>query len=186
MTSPTHALPSPEHLEQRVGELFARWRVRECAVEVRWNGRLRTSVGRAFVQRGRIELNPRLLGEHPDQIPIVLAHEAAHVAAFRLYGPATEAHGRQWRALMRLAGFSPAITHDLPVPRARRRPHYLYLRVCDGCGARAILAAVRYGRCPGCGRRDSYLVLRAPATRAGRAALERMSVAEARRRCGTR
>ena len=176
-------LPGHEELEQRVTALFAAWRVRAAAVEVRWNPRLSTSAGRAFVQRGRIELNPNLLGEHPTEIPAVLAHEAAHVAAFRLFGAAAEAHGRQWRALMRLAGFPPAVTHDLPVERRASRQRYLYLRVCDSCGGRAIQAAVRYGRCQGCSRRDSYLVLRAPASAAGRRALEQMSLADVRGRC---
>ncbi|MCA8974211.1 MAG: SprT-like domain-containing protein [Planctomycetes bacterium] len=178
-------LPTNAELESRVAELFAMWRVGERAIEVRWNERLSTSAGRAFVRRGRIELNPGLLAAHSDQIPVVLTHEAAHVAAWRLFGPAAESHGRQWRALMRLAGLPPAVTHDLPVERkpGHRRRRYLYLRVCDGCGERAILAAVRYGRCHGCSRRDSYLVLRAPATAAGRAALERMSHASVRERC---
>lgn len=179
-------LPPVEELRQRAAALFELWRVPDRSIEVRWNRRLKTSAGRAFVRSGRIELNPNLLAGAPEQVATVLTHEAAHVAAWRLFGPAADAHGRQWRALMRLAGCSPAVTHDLPVRRARRaKTRYVYLRLCDGCGDRRIMAAVRYGRCHGCSRRDSYLVLRAPANAAGRAALQRTSLADARARCGT-
>jgi SprT protein len=178
-------LPSVDELAQRAARLFELWRVQDCALEVRWNARLSTSAGRAFVRRGRIELNPHLLEQAPDHVAAVLAHEAAHVAAWRLFGPAAKAHGRQWRALMRLAGFSPTITHDLPVRRkSRARRGYLFLRVCDACGDRRILASVRYGRCHGCSQRDSYLVLRAPATRSGRKALDLITPDDARERCG--
>lgn len=176
-------LPEIDDLERRASELLALWRVGDRALEVRWNRRLSTSAGRAFIRRGRVELNPNLLGDHPEQIEVVLAHEVAHVAAWRLFGPAADAHGRQWRALMRLAGYSPTVIHDLSVQQKAQRRRYLYLRVCDGCGDRTIAGAVRYGRCHGCSRRDCYLVLRAPATGAGRRALERMSVADVRARC---
>ncbi|MFO1077372.1 MAG: SprT-like domain-containing protein [Planctomycetota bacterium] len=184
MTAP---LPPVADLERRAAALLTAWRVHDAVVEVLWNDRLSTSAGRAFVRNGRIELNPNLLADHPAHIETVLVHEAAHVAAFRLFGEAAEAHGRHWRALMRAAGHPPAITHDLPVPRrASSRRRHLYLRVCDACGDRTIQAAVRYGRCQGCSRRDSFLVLRAAATPAGRRALERVTAAEARRRCRAR
>lgn len=183
MTAP---LPPATELEARAAALFAAWRVVDTAVLVRWNARLTTTAGRAFVRNGILELNPNLLRDHPTHVEIVLVHEAAHIAAFRLFGEAAEAHGRHWRALMRAAGHEPAITHDLPVPRRqRRRParRYLYLRVCDACGDRVVQTAVRYGRCQGCSRRDSFLVLRSTASTAGRRALEKVTLADARRRC---
>ena len=83
---------------------------------------------------------------------------------------------------MALAGQRPAITHDIPV-RGLRRSRYLYLRVCDACGDRQVLPVVRYGRCHGCGARERYLVMRARANASGRAALERLSLAEVRGSC---
>lgn len=174
-------LPPPRDLEQQAVELLRLWRVPDTGVRVRWNARLRTSAGRAFVQSGRVELNPHLLEQSPGQLRTVLVHEVAHVAAARLFGAHQPAHGRHWRGLMRLAGETPSITHDMPVPRRRRR-RYLYLRVCDGCGDRRIGDAVRYAACA-CGARDRFLVLRAPAGPGGRAALQRVSLSEARRRC---
>ncbi len=183
-------LPVEPELKRRAAALLASWRVLDTAVDVVWNGKLTTTAGRAFQQRGRIELNPTLLARAPDQLPIVLAHEAAHIAAFRLFGPRIPAHGRHWRSLMRLAGHEPAITHDIPIddvrrPALRARParprrRFVYLRVCEACGDRALLAAVRYGRCGGCSARDSFLVMKAPASPSGRAALSRLTLADVR------
>lgn len=175
-------LPDPAELERRVAELFAFWRVPPGApVVVAWNARLRTTAGRALLDAGRIELNPALLTASPAAIPTVLVHEAAHLAVVRLFGPRVPAHGRHWRALMRLCGLPPAITHDLPLRRRRRRS-WLFLRLCDACGARRIGRAVRYGSCA-CGALDRYLVVRAAAGPNGLAALRGLSPAEVRRHC---
>jgi predicted SprT family Zn-dependent metalloprotease len=179
-------LPAADELQRRAAELLAGWRVRDTAVLVQWNERLTTTAGRAFLRGGRIELNPVLLGRAPDQLPMVLTHEAAHIAAFRLFGANIQPHGRHWRSLMRLAGHEPAVTHDIPVDdlrpaaKARRRRRYVYLRVCERCGDRQLQPAPRYGRCVGCEARDSFLVMKAPATAAGEAALSRLTLADVR------
>jgi predicted SprT family Zn-dependent metalloprotease len=176
-------LPDAAELERRAADLLAQWRVHDTKLVVVWNERLTTTAGRAFQRNGRIELNPTLLARAPDQVPVVLVHEAAHIAAFRLFGAGIPAHGRHWRSLMRLAGHPPEITHRIPVRgirKARRRRRYLYLRVCEQCGDRAMLDALRYGRCQGCSARDSFLVMKAPASAAGRNALARMSLADVR------
>lgn len=178
-------LPTPEDLQLRAAALFTHWRVLDTAVEVVWNGRLSTTAGRAFVRGGRIELNPTLLAEAPDQIEVVLIHEAAHVAAFRLFGEHIPAHGRHWRSLMRMAGQQPEVTHKMPVAHLRRKKpsrkqRYLYLRMCGSCGDRAVLEQVRYGRCRGCSSRDNYLVVKTQASAAGRRALMRLSDGEVR------
>lgn len=179
-------LPPIDHLEARVAELMTRWRVPPGApVTVGWNPRLRTTAGRAFGREGRIELNEELLARSPSELDTVLVHEAAHVAAFRLFGPHCPAHGRHWRGLMRLAGLPPDVTHDLPLPervQRRRRRGHVYLRVCDACGDRRIGRAVRYDRCA-CGVAAKFLVLRAPATMTGLELLRAMPVDEVRQRC---
>ena len=174
-------LPPSSELEQRARALLRAWRVVDAGVEVLWNERLTTTVGRAFVRRGRVELNPHLLRRAPDQLAAVRVHETAHVAAFRLFGEHVPAHGRHWRSLMRLAGHEPEVTHRIPLDGVRRRRSgFVYLRVCDACGDRVVTATVRYGRCQGCSRRDRYLVVRARANPAGRRALDGMSLAEVR------
>jgi predicted SprT family Zn-dependent metalloprotease len=181
------SLPTVTELTERAIALLADWRVVDTRVEVAWNDRLTTTAGRAFQKRGRIELNPTVLARAPDQLAMVLVHEAAHIAAFRLFGANIPAHGRHWRSLMRLAGHEPAVTHDIPVddlrPAAsarRRRASFVYLRVCDACGDRQMMDAVRYGRCGGCDARDSFLVMKARAGAAGRAALARLTLAQVR------
>lgn len=177
-------LPTPESLRLRCAQLFATWRVADTDVQVAYNARLSTTAGRAFVRGGRIELNPRLLAREPDALDGVLIHEAAHVAAFRLFGGEIPAHGRHWRGLMRLVGQEPNVKHTLPVDDLRRRPparkSYLFLRLCGVCGDRVVSVQVRYGRCPGCSRRDDYLVVRARASAAGRRTLQQMSDDEVR------
>jgi predicted SprT family Zn-dependent metalloprotease len=175
-------LPSTAELERRVAELLVRWRVPPGPpVAVHWNQRLLSTAGRAFGHAGRIELSPALLAKSPDALEAVLVHEAAHVAVHRLFGPRVAPHGRHWRALMRLCGLPPEVTHDLPVGR-RRRARFLYLRLCNACGDRRIGRSVRYGDC-GCGAGDRFLVLRAPAAPAGLAMLRALPLAEVRRRC---
>lgn len=175
------SLPAARDLERRATELLLSWRVLDTRVRILWNRRLTTTAGRAFVRNGRVELNPTLLRKAPDQLDVVLVHEVAHVAAFRLFGANIPAHGRHWRSLMRLAGLPPDVTHDIPIDRAprarvrRTRRAFVYLRVCEACGDRVIQAAVRYGRCGGCSSRDAFFVMKAPATASGRAALERMT-----------
>jgi predicted SprT family Zn-dependent metalloprotease len=180
---PAVELPETEALERDVAELMAQWRVPDTGVRVRWNKRLRTCAGRAFHRDGRIELNPHLLQRAPEQLRTVLVHEAAHVACCRMFGARVPPHGRHWRALMRLAGLPPDITHEIPVDGLRRR-RWLYLRLCDACGSRTIGGSVRYQSCR-CGRRDRFLVMRATAGPAGRAALRALTATDMRRRCRT-
>ena len=174
-------LPLAAELEQRAADLLATWRVLDTAVKVVWNERLTTTAGRAFLRNGSIELNPKLLARAPDQVEMVLVHETAHIAAFRLFGANIPAHGRHWRSLMRLAGREPDVTHKIPV-RGLRKPsrRYVYLRVCDQCGDRQLLPELRYGRCGGCTARDSFLVMKAPAGPLGEAALQQLSLSDVR------
>lgn len=118
-------LPLPEQLRGQAAALLQAWRVPDTAVEVLYNPRLSTAAGRAFVRMGRIELNPHLLAKVPAQLSEILAHETAHIAAARLFGPRVAAHGRHWRALMRLAGFAPNVTHNIPIDRKRAKPRRL-------------------------------------------------------------
>ena len=174
-------LPTADELAVRATALLAAWRVVDTAVQVVWNDRLTTTAGRAFLRAGRIELNPVLLAKASDQVPMVLTHETAHIAAFRLFGANIPAHGRHWRSLMRLAGFEPEVTHRIPVDDLRKgRARFVYLRICEQCGDRQLLAAVRYGRCGGCSARDSFLVMKARKGAAGEAALQRMTLADVR------
>lgn len=91
-----------------------------AVIRWRWNPRLRTTVGRAWLEDMVLELNPRLLARHPGEVRPVLAHEAAHLVVQRFFGR-QPAHGRIWKALMRRAGCSTRATHRLAARGAGRR-----------------------------------------------------------------
>ncbi|MBB5353059.1 putative SprT family Zn-dependent metalloprotease [Haloferula luteola] len=103
-------------------------------LEVRWNSRLRSTAGRAWPGRARIELNPRLKEISADEVERTVLHELAHLMAHARAGRRRiEPHGKEWRhACAELGIPHEAATHRLPLPRTRqqRRHHY----GCPGCG----------------------------------------------------
>lgn len=111
----------PDAVERVVEEAMAAWGVDHWRRGYRWawNPRLRTTIGRAFLKEGRVELNPVLLARHPGETRKVVIHEFAHLVAFKR-ARREPAHGPTWRALMRAAGQPPRATHTLPVEDLRR------------------------------------------------------------------
>jgi len=115
-------------LREELDSVLERWAVEDlrAVIQIRWNSRLKTTIGRALLDDMVLELNPRLLARHPSEVKPVLIHEAAHLVVRRLFGPQEAAHGRVWKAYMRHAGESTKATHDLDTgnlrtPRRRRR-----------------------------------------------------------------
>jgi len=171
--TPRQPLPGPGVLREIASRLGAAWEAPELAEQVRivYNPRLRTTLGRAMLDDRRVELNTRLLHEHPDQLVPLLAHELAHVVVHARYGR-VPAHGRHFRTLMRAVNMSPRATHDLPVKRRRRRGRYLYLHRCSDCGYSFVARSVRRGYyCIACGPDMSWDVFRSANTPRGRQAL---------------
>jgi predicted SprT family Zn-dependent metalloprotease len=131
-------------LARRVG---AAGRLR--GLRVLFNGRLRTSAGRADFAGRAIELNPRLLDRHPAELVPTLAHELAHLIA----GPRAR-HGPRWRAVIEALGFRAEACHRLDVDGlgvARRA----WIWRCGGCGEsyRRRHRGARRFACGRCGRR---------------------------------
>ena len=161
-------------LVERCAEVWGLPRVGRI-VTVGYNPRLRTTLGRAVLGEQRVELNVRLLREHPEELIPTLVHELAHLAVHVEYGDVAP-HGRHFAALMRAAGFSPKATHNVPVAHLRRRRgRYLYLHGCSNCGASFIARSVRRDcYCRACGPDMTWDVYRAPNTREGRDMLGRL------------
>jgi predicted SprT family Zn-dependent metalloprotease len=117
-------------------------------LQVVFNPRLRTAVGRAVFSARTIELNPRLLDRHPGELVPTLAHELCHLVA----GPRA-AHGARWRTAVAALGFAPEVCHRLDVGAlAVRRRSWVWC--CVDCGEtyrRRHREAWRYrcGRCSG-------------------------------------
>lgn len=113
--------------EAGAGELAAR-------VTARWNPRMRSTAGTAFLAKAAITLNPRLREFGPEEIERTLRHELAHLLASHRAGKRRiPPHGAEWRqACAELGLRDEQRCHTLPLPRRTlARPH---LYRCPGCG----------------------------------------------------
>ena len=117
-------LPSPDELLKYGEDLLLRWQRHEFLdkIQMRWNTRMRTRAGVAYLESRRIELNPRLLAQNPEMIHECFAHELAHIVVYSEHGKKARAHGKEWRALMREVGFEPEAVHYMDVSEFRRAP----------------------------------------------------------------
>lgn len=119
----------PGAIEAVMEECLRLWGAEDLAPRMKWcwNPRLRTTIGRALLEEDMLELNPLLLGRHPEEMRPVVIHELAHLVVTARHGLRVAPHGEAWKSLMRLAGESTRATHDLNVdglraaPRRRRR-----------------------------------------------------------------
>ena len=104
---------------QRCGRL---WETEDLHtwVSVAFNGRLSSTLGRAFLDECRIELNPELLGRLSEHFKPTLIHELAHLVVRRRYGAKVKAHGLEFRILMAAAGCDTGATVKLPPALARQ------------------------------------------------------------------
>ena len=129
--------------------------------------RFRTCLGRCTPGSNEIRVAAFLVQASPELLREVLCHEAAHAAVYRLHGGGVRPHGREWRHLMRAAGFRPraSIPSDeldrQPVEMARRRVRWEHR--CPTCGMRHSAGRpVKTWRCANCRRRglDGRLEIR--------------------------
>lgn len=133
------------------------WRVPSiCAgLEISFSARMRSKLGSCHAHRRKITLN--LLLARPENAEVareVLCHEAAHLAAYDLFGRRAKPHGPEWKALMRSASFEPRVRFD-PASVAglalRRKSSFTYHHVCRDCGARFVSGRTdRRWRCRFC------------------------------------
>lgn len=175
--TPADPLPTQSLLRRLAGRIGELWGEADLARTVRvvYNTRLSTTLGRAIYDDQRVELNPRLLREHPGELLSTLAHELAHLVVHRRWGTCRP-HGREFRTLMRAVNLSPSATHRLPVEHLRRRRgKYIFLHRCEGCGA--MFTAGRRRRdcyCRRCGPDVPWDIFRLPNTAAGKRLLQRL------------
>ena len=169
--TPAKALPGRGGLLAIAARAGEAWECPDLTARVRvgYNGRLRTTLGRAVLDDLRVELNPRLLREHPAELVPTLVHELAHLVVHERYGRVAS-HGRHFRTLMAAVRLSPAATHKLPTAHLkRRRRRYLYLHRCSDCGYSFIARSVRRNSyCIACGPEMTWDIIRAPSSKEGR------------------
>lgn len=101
---------------------------------VEFNPRMRTSAGRARIKHNIIELNPDILGRHPEHLEQTVAHEFAHLVAYALFGPRLGGgHGRGWKRTMGMMGHPADRTHNLSVDEKKVRKHKVKAMAKCGC-----------------------------------------------------
>jgi predicted SprT family Zn-dependent metalloprotease len=129
---PAKGLPGRAALKAMAIRLGNAWGRRDLhrRVGIFYNAELGTTLGRALLDEGRVELNPCLLREHPEELGDVVAHELAHMVVHSRY-KSDPPHGRRFRRLMELVSAPAEATHELRAGNPRRKRRILYLRMSD-------------------------------------------------------
>ena len=104
------------------------WDANDLAAEIRVeiSTRMTRSLGRCYPDRKLIRIATFVVEESEELFQEVLCHEAAHLAAYQLHGKSIRPHGREWKALMLMAGYEPhvrykgAILQPQPAVTARK------------------------------------------------------------------
>ncbi len=119
-------------------------------VSVWFNPRLRTAAGRADGRGRAIELNPRLLDRHPEELVPTLVHELCHLAV-----GVGDGHGERWRRAMLALGFAPTTCHRLDTTGLETRRRRTWSWRCGTCGETYLRShrGARRFRCGACGGR---------------------------------
>ena len=102
-------------------------------LKVRWNPRMRSTAGMAYLAKAYVTLNPRLISFGDEEIDRTLLHEVAHLLAHERAGRKRIApHGPEWRQACRDLGLlDETRCHTLPLPRRRIARPYTYR--CPAC-----------------------------------------------------
>ncbi len=119
---PSGPLPSGKVLHAIAHRCGVFWDCTDLAdrATIGYNPRMRTALGQARLEDGCVELNPRLLMEHPEELVETLVHELAHLVVYWRYGK-VRPHGREFFTMMRAVNLSGKATHTLNVDHLRRR-----------------------------------------------------------------
>jgi len=127
-------LPPACALQERATCLLRALKAESLAARLRvdWNGRMRTTVGRADFQRSLILLNPALQKFGPAEIDRTLRHELAHLLAHSRSRRRILPHGREWRKACRDLGIpGERAGHTLPLVGRALRRRFVYR--CKSC-----------------------------------------------------
>jgi hypothetical protein len=125
----------------------------EQNITIRPSRCLTRSLGRCNPAAGTITLRA---GLPMDQIPYILCHEAAHIAAYLLFGADRKPHGPEWASLVAGAGFTPSVRFpggQIPDPNSlsTQTGRFRYAHQCLACRTiRWARRPVRGWRCAQC------------------------------------
>jgi len=175
--SPALPLPARDSLCRLTDRIGLAWGINDLhrRVGIVYNPKLSTTLGRAILNSGVVELNPRLLNAHPKELIPTLIHELAHIVVHMRFGRVAP-HGNHFKVLMRALNLSPKSTHSLPVDHLRhKRKKYLYLHSCSECGYRFVARSFRRNYyCAECGPGMKWDVYRVCNTSAGQKLIKRL------------
>lgn len=145
-------LPKPEDIEAQCREFLRTWGVESLIndIQVIFSGRMQTSLGVADIRRKRIRINKKLLQCELPLFREVLCHELAHVVIFEYHGRTAKPHGKEWKQLMRIAGFEPRARMPTTGLPDALKPVY-YDHTCTVCQAsRKAARKMTRWRCGAC------------------------------------
>jgi len=143
-------------IEKLIGRLGSVWSIPKFSrtVSVEFSTRMTASLGRCFPARGLVRVNATLRDGPEETLREVLAHECAHVAAYRKYGRHVKSHGREWQGLMRAAGYSPSTrlpSPGTPATAGERTKRGCFEHRCPVCQAtRVARTSARRWKCLAC------------------------------------
>jgi predicted SprT family Zn-dependent metalloprotease len=153
-----------------IADWAALWGAAELPGRVRLtvSARMRTTLGRCHPERAEVRIASFLLDASESLLREVVCHEVAHAAVHELHGRAARPHGREWKALMRTAGYEPRVRFpagllaELPAP-ARNRG-IVWEHRCPVCHAVRVAGRPvrqwRCGRCHGVGLSGEVVIER--------------------------
>ncbi len=102
------------------------------------------TAGLAYPDRHEIRVNHEMMELNgKDFVKTVIAHELAHLVAFRKYGRNIRPHGIQWQQVMHVFGCSADRTHHYAIASQRQQRRYYYKCGCKGMHT---LSCVRHNR----------------------------------------
>jgi SprT protein len=77
---------------------------------IRYNKRLKTTAGRAFLTKNYIDLSNEMLWQHGEKfIAEIVPHELGHMVAYKVFKD--EGHGQGWHFVMQVLGIPYSRTH---------------------------------------------------------------------------
>jgi predicted SprT family Zn-dependent metalloprotease len=99
------------------------------------NPRMRSTAGRAWTSKHKIQMNWRLLKDKPADFESTFMHELAHMISVYQHGwTLGGGHGAKWQRVMELLGYPPERCHSLDVSALKqKRTKYLYRCVNANC-----------------------------------------------------
>ena len=130
-------------------------------IQVEYSSRLTVSLGMSYPARKLIRLNHSLLGADSSLLSFTLCHELAHIVVYQRHGTSVAAHGEEWRALMRAAGY-PETARMAARGGKRKTTTKRYRHICAVCQAQRLAGSPminwRCGQCQSQGL-DGILVI---------------------------